>query len=129
METPEEVTPARKTLYYLATPYSSYSQGLDAAFEEACKATAELIRRGMAVFSPIAHSHYVAKLGNLDLLDHKIWLPLDLVVLRACDVLIVLKMPGWQESHGVSQEIKYAEELCKPVIYMTWPILRGNNST
>ena len=110
--------------YYLATPYSRYYRGNEEAFVEACKASAELIRRGMHIYSPIAHSHPIAEHGKIDNLDYKIWLSLSLVMLKQCDSLIVLKMPGWDESHGVSEEIKHAEKWAKPIIYMNWPLMR-----
>ena len=63
-----------KLLWYLASPYSLYAQGTETAFKEACRAAAELIRRGIVVFCPIAHSHVIAEHGHLDALDHRLWL-------------------------------------------------------
>ena len=43
--------------WYLASPYSKYPEGTQAAFEMACWQAGLLIRAGVPVFSPIAHSH------------------------------------------------------------------------
>lgn len=114
--------------YYLATPYSRYPAGQDAAFVEACEAVATLMRRGLHVFSPIAHSHPVAEHGGLDPLCADIWLPLDLAVLEKCSGMIVLKMPGWDKSDGVRAEIAHAMNHGVPITYLTWP-LRGQDES
>ena len=44
-------------LAYLATPYSKYPAGLQQAFVDAAKLAALLLRSGMNVYSPIAHTH------------------------------------------------------------------------
>ena len=47
--------------WYLATPYSKFPGGLDAAYVEACKAQALLIKAGVPVFCPISHTHGPAR--------------------------------------------------------------------
>ena len=113
-----------KPIFYLASPYTKYGQGTEAAFEEACKAAGELMQRGMFVFSPIAHSHPIAVHAKIDKTDRSFWMPLSLAILFECDQLLVLKMPGWQESVGIIQEIRYAEKLGKPISYLTWPLMQ-----
>ena len=100
---------------YLATPYTKYKPGIEQAFIDAAKLAAMLIRAGMKVYSPITHCHAIAVHGNLDPLDHSIWLPLDEAMMNACSVLIVAHMEGWQESYGVAEEIKFFEAAGKPI--------------
>ena len=107
--------------WYLATPYSKYSDGLEAAFVEAAKAAAFLTRHGIGVFSPIAHTHPVAVYGNLDPLDHTIWLPADAPMMAAAVGMVIVKMDGWQESYGIKKEIEAFEAMSKPIEYMGWP--------
>ena len=64
-------------LFYVASPYSKYERGLVAAFEDVAAACGELIKRGIAVYSPIAHTHPIALYAKMDAYDHKIWMPLD----------------------------------------------------
>lgn len=102
-------------LCYLATPYSKWSAGLEDAFIEASKLAALLLRAGVKVYSPIAHTHPLAIHGNLDPLDHNIWLPFDEAMMTAAQVLIVAHMEGWQESKGIAHEIKFFEAAKKPI--------------
>lgn len=104
--------------WYLATPYSKYPDGLEAAFRAACEQTALLIRAGVPVFSPIAHTHPVAMAGNMDPLDHSIWLPADEPMMKAAHGLIVCKLPSWERSYGIECERIAFEGAHKPVIYM-----------
>jgi len=104
--------------WYLATPYSRYADGLDAAFAEAARQAALLVRAGIPVYSPIAHTHPVAIHGGLDPLDHSIWLPADQAFMDAARGLVVCMMPGWDESYGIAVEIETFERAAKPVIYM-----------
>jgi hypothetical protein len=107
-----------KGFLYVASPYSRYPDGLDAAFEAACKATGALIARGIPAFSPIAHSHPVARVCGIDPLDHAIWLP-DAPLMDAAAALLVVKLDGWADSLGVAHEIKAFIAAGKPVIYAT----------
>lgn len=104
--------------WYLATPYSKYPGGLEAAFVLACKATADLIRAGVRVYSPIAHTHPVALHGEIDPYDHGIWLPADQPFMDAAKGVIVLRAETWEQSYGIKCEIAAFEAAGKPVIYM-----------
>lgn len=104
--------------WYLATPYSKYVGGLEAAFTEACRQTALLVKAGVPVFSPIAHTHPIAMLAGMDPLDHTIWLPCDRPMMDAAWGLIVCKMDGWERSYGVAHEMDVFRQANKPVIYM-----------
>lgn len=107
-----------KRLWYLATPYTDYYAGREAAFHEACRQTALLIKAGIGVFCPIAHSHPVAQFGGIDPTDHKIWLPADAPLMDAAFGLIVCMMEGWEDSRGVAHEIVAFRASRKPVILM-----------
>ncbi len=115
-----ETNMSREPFWYLATPYSKYDKGIEAAFEEAAKATASLIKCGVRVYCPIAHTHPIAVYGKLDPLDHTIWLPADMPLMEAAVGLIVVKMEGWNNSKGIKEEIKKFREDSKPILYMEW---------
>jgi hypothetical protein len=105
--------------WYLATPYSKYHGGIYEASRAASREAAVLIRAGVPVFCPIAHSHPIAINGGLDPLDHKIWLPACQPMMDAAGGLIVCMLSGWQESVGVEHEICVFEGQDKPIVYMT----------
>lgn len=105
--------------YYLGSPYSKYPHGRAMAYVEACKAAALLIRSGIPVFSPIAHSHGIAEIGDIDPYDHGIWLPVDKPMMDAAGGIIVLQLDGWYNSYGLQAEVFEFRQTGKPVVYMT----------
>lgn len=102
-------------LAYLATPYSKYPSGPENAFRAAAHLAGRLLKAGVTVYSPITHTHPIAVHGELDPLDHKIWLPFDQLMMDRCDVLIVALMESWRESKGVQYEIEYFTKAGKPI--------------
>ena len=59
------------------------------------RAAAVLIRQGIRVYSPIAHTHPIAIHGGIDPLDHKIWLPADAPFMHGAVGLIVSAMNSY----------------------------------
>ncbi len=108
-----------RDFYYLGSVYSKYHLGLDAAFDEVCRARGLLIRAGIPCFSPIIHSHPVAKISGLDPWDYQIWMPSEQPMMECAIGLIVLKMDGWRESYGLNKELQFFTHKELPIIYMT----------
>lgn len=101
-------------MIYLASPYTHRNTSVVAArFRAVCKATAVLFQRGHRVFSPIAHSHAVAKLGRLAL-GWDFWREIDFEWIRMCGAIWVLGLHRWEESTGVRAELHYAATLQLP---------------
>lgn len=101
--------------WYLATPYSKWSGGLDDAAFIASKLRGALVLAGVSNFSPIVHSHYVARAANIDPFSHDIWMPDDKPMFQGSHGLLVADLPGWRESKGVTIEREWAAELDRPV--------------
>ena len=101
-------------LVYLGTPYSKYEAGIEQAFIDACKLAAVLLRAGVRVYSPIAHTHPIAIHGGIDPLDHRIWLPFDAAIMRKSDAMVVGCLDGWAESEGVIHEMAEFLAMNKP---------------
>lgn len=110
-----------RSYFYLATVYSKHAAGIEAAFQEATRIAGAFAKRGIAVYSPIVHSHPVALASGLDPLDHDIWLPLDEPMMRCAYGLVVVCMDGWKESKGISYEITTFQSVAKPVWFMKVP--------
>ena len=106
------------SFYYLATPYSKYPGGIEEAFKVACRAAADLIRAGVRVYSPIAHTHPVAIHGDIDPYAHDVWLPADEPFMRSACGLIVLRAESWEQSYGIKVEIEEFKKDGKPIFYM-----------
>ncbi len=108
----------KNDLVYLATPYSKYSMyGRQLVFEQSCRITALMMQHGILMFSPIAHSHPIVTSQHLAC-DWSTWAIFDHKIISACDELMVLKLPGWQESIGVNAERQIAKELYIPVSFV-----------
>lgn len=105
-------------LWYLATPYSKYPLGQVASFEHSAKIGGELLKRGVATFGPISHSHPIALYGDIQALDHSVWLPLDAKIMPVCAGIIVACMDSWQDSYGVNWEIDEFTKWERPVLHL-----------
>lgn len=105
-------------LVYLASPYSKYRDGLEAATSEIAKVAAKLIDTGVHLFCPITHMHQIARDGNLEPRDHNLWMRLDHALMQHCDCLVVTKMDGWDKSAGVAEEIKTFEDTGREILYL-----------
>lgn len=104
-----------KELFYLAIPYTGKE---DLSYLVSCKVAGKLMEGGVLVFSPIAHSHSIVQETNLDPHDEDLWLGLDLRILRHCDRLVVVTLPGWEQSKGVQIEMDEAQRLGIPIFFV-----------
>lgn len=103
---------------YLACPYSHPDPAVRQwRFEQANRAAARLMAEGHLVFSPISHSHSIALAGGLPL-DWKFWQEYDQAILAQCERMIVLRVPGWDGSIGVGEEVMLAQGMGLPVEYI-----------
>lgn len=108
-------------IHYLASPYSKYPDGIDAAFVTVCEVAGALIRQGWSIYSPIAHTHPIAIHAKIDPLNHAIWLAFDEAMMTAATGCLVVRMPGYDQSFGIAHEIKRFREMGKPIRYVGWP--------
>ena len=105
---------------YLACPYTS-DDPLTTKFRVSCvdRVAANMMSKGMTVFSPLSGSHPISKRvpegGN----TWEFWERQDIPFLMACDKIVVLKLHGWEDSQGVTDEIAVAKELGLIVEYIT----------
>lgn len=102
---------------YLATPYMRYKGGLEKACYDVRMIVADFAKQGQIVFSPIAYWHPIARIGDLNPVEHTAsWFVLDEPFMKAASELIVVMLPGWQASKGILREIEYflkAEKLIR----------------
>lgn len=111
-----------KEFIYLATPYTNPEREIMVTrFLMVNKVAAKLMAEGKYIFSPISHTHPIAEAGNLPR-GWEYWEGYDRRILSTCNRIIVLKLPGWQESKGVQAEIKIGEELGIPVDYLDYDV-------
>lgn len=104
--------------WYVASAYTKFHGGLDNAFRLIANEMAILVEAGIPAFSPICHSHPIAMYGGIDPRSHDVWLRADEPLMLAAKGLIICKLPGWDESYGIGQEIKAFTNARKPIVYM-----------
>ena len=106
-------------MIYLASPYSHESVHIRRLrYRMATQYAAEcIITRQECVFSPIVYAHDMAELFNLPF-DAATWAGFNDEMQKACSTLRVLKLPGWEESKGVTAEIALAESLGQQIEYV-----------
>ena len=104
-------------MIYLACPYTDgYPPKQDERVYEASRVTGMLMELGYTVFSPISYSHSLKPHEPADFNEQ--WYAFDLDFLRRCDVVAVLRLPGWDTSKGVRLEIEEARRLGMHIIYL-----------
>jgi hypothetical protein len=109
-------TPERP-LVYLAAPYTHPSPDIRRLRVEAAnRHAAELMKEGWVAFSPLSHSHSIAKQTELPT-GWEFWRKFCETYVGLSRAVIVLMLPGWQESTGVTAEIALARSLNIPVEY------------
>lgn len=82
------------------------------------RVTFNLMRQQVLVYSPLTHNIPIDQLGIHG--DWTTWKNFDHEMLSRCDRLIVLMLPGWDESKGVAAEIAQANLLGIPVEWMQY---------
>lgn len=104
-------------MIYLGQPYSHPDKAVqEARYEAALAACAACFHRGIAVFSPIAHWHPVAKHHSLptnaepfELINHH--------MISLANQVLVLGLDGWEKSAGLREEVFVAHKLFKPLFF------------
>jgi len=113
-------------MIYLASVYSLDAHSHSAAdlltrqtrYNTVLKKTAELLKQGHVVFSPIVHSHPMSKLFDDATETFADWQAIDENYITHCDEVWVLKMKGWQRSEGITKEVAFAIANGIPVRYI-----------
>lgn len=109
-------------IVYLACPYSKgTSNARLARYEAVTHVAARLIQQRLVVFSPITMTHPIDLIlaGEGDTLGSDYWIAFDVSFMEACSELMVLMMPGWNESSGVRREIAFFTDRGLRVTYLT----------
>jgi len=106
------------TFWYLATPYTNYQPGHEAAAWMANIYAARLMDLGVPVFCPISHSHPIAgQLPPARKTDHDFWMKVDKPMMDAASGLIVVTLSSWDQSRGIKKELEIFRLAGKPVVF------------
>lgn len=106
------------SMIYLASPYTHPDPKVrESRFHDVCKVAGRLMQKGHHVFSPIVHSHPISIVCGLPTV-WKFWKKHDVDFLKWCTQLWIAQFSGWNESVGVSKEIKIVQRMKKPIYYV-----------
>lgn len=102
-------------LIYLAAPYSGTAEEIEQRMEAFCAVDALLMRDGYFTVSPLL-KHFTLKYADLPG-TWEYWEDYSYQLMMQCKAMIIIKLPGWQESAGVAGEIAIANRLKVQIIY------------
>ncbi|MEM1368551.1 MAG: DUF1937 family protein [Cyanobacteria bacterium P01_H01_bin.15] len=108
----------KDALIYLAAPYTHDDPRVVAERMRIIDSyAASMIGAGYRVFSPLSYGHNLARRYSLAT-NYEYWASFNDEILRACQYLLVLRLPGWQDSKGLAREIAIAKEREIPIEYL-----------
>ncbi|WP_019644248.1 DUF1937 family protein [Novispirillum itersonii] len=95
---------------FLACPYGHADRVVvEHRFQVSNAVAARIARKGCVIFSQVSMSHPINQhLAGLDKAAvGALWAPIDAAFMEMMDELVVVDIPGWQESAGVAREIEF----------------------
>lgn len=108
----------KSNIEYLATPYlNDDEEVMQFRAEVSDIIFADLSNQGRYIYAPISSCHHIAKKYDLPR-DWQFWAGLDEEFVSISKTLLVITLPGWKESTGVTAEIKIAEREGIPIEYI-----------
>ncbi len=100
-------------MIYLAQPYSDKDPVItDFRYRAGVEALYHLNKQGLVVYAPIVIGHLIAEIcdGSTEWED---WAKIDKQAIDVCDAIYVLQLWGWEDSVGVTEELRYVHSLRK----------------
>jgi len=104
-------------LIYLASPYSIGNTEVN--FRIVTEKAAELVSEGYTVISPITYGHTLLGFKEMPN-DWKFWINFCSELLYKCDRMVIYKMPGWEISVGIAEEMSIARDHGIPIDYIDY---------
>lgn len=103
------------TYIYLGSPYTHHDPKVrQKRYTEAAKAVVHLMNLDYTVYSPVVHFHYLAMEFNLPK-NYAFWKRTNGDMLRISKALYVLQLDGWEDSIGLTEEIRIAKATKMPI--------------
>lgn len=107
-------------LIFISSPYSNPDDRVRIQnYKDITLYTAKLCSTGIVAFSPIAYGHNLVDFHPMPT-DWEFWKNFCLQFLERSDELWVVKMPGYDRSIGVAEEVQYALDNGIPVKYVDY---------
>lgn len=103
MNSDELPNPDSNGYWYLAGPYTNSPME---RYEQHLEASAILIKNGYVIYSPIVHCHPMALKYQLPG-NFEFWQRFNHVMITWSNGVLLLKLPGWEKSGGVRDELNF----------------------
>jgi len=109
----QTINKTKKGLWYFAHPYTVMDheknfvlEGQEANFKLCCMRSAELIKRGYVIYSPITHTHpiHMSDPEFIKQREYLLWIDLDNEIINATKWKGIILAPKWEESRGCRDE-------------------------
>ena len=95
-------------LEYLALPYTDEDEEvMDFRAAVSDIICADLMNQGRYVYAPISACHHIAKKYDLPR-TWEFWKGMDELFVSLCKKFIIITLPGWEDSTGVTAETEIA---------------------
>lgn len=108
----------KNTVIYIASPYTHENEDIrNLRYNKVSYYVADLVSNGYVAISPITYGHTLLNYKEMPT-DFDFWENFCIGLLSKCDIMYVYKLDGWDQSKGVINEIKYAEENNIPIVYV-----------
>lgn len=108
-------------MIYLAAPYSHPDKKIvQARMEDIYKVMYIYMKRGEHILTPLAMHEVVVRHNLPD--DFIYWGKYCLDILKRCDKMVILKLPGWEYSLGIQKEMEFCKENNIPIEYINTPL-------
>jgi Domain of unknown function (DUF1937) len=106
-------------MIYIASPYTSKDPTIMTyRYMKVREFTAEGLKEGFILYSPIVHCHPMAEAHNMPR-DFQFWSDYNIQMISASKEVIILQLPGWEESRGIVEEISYCKSAEIPILSWT----------
>lgn len=105
-------------MIYLASPFSKYPLGAEAAFIDISRIAGRLIMVGKDIFSPIVHGFPIAIYGGVDPYDAELWNRINAPWMARASELYIAKLDGWKASEGIQHEMQTFLSAGKPIFFL-----------
>lgn len=117
------MNPWEPGIIYIGSPYMHVKSHVRRARVTACGiVAAELLMANKRVYAPLVHGYYTKVLSRVDIPESVI-LANCFSMLKLSSQLMVLCLPGWEESDGLRQEREVAKTLGIPEVLIDEGIL------
>ena len=101
-------------LIFISTPYSHPDKLVQIErFETTSQLVATLLNQGKFPISPIVHGHPTTQYGVRG--DWQFWSDYCHEFIKACKMVFVGDLEGWEQSTGVQAEVEYAKSIGKEI--------------